>query len=270
MFAAYWGFSRWPFLRNPAAGSPDFGQSFEESLARLLYLVDKRRRCGLLTGPAGTGKSRLFRRVRSYALRKGACCLDLDATAADADSILEQLVSSLSGEPGGSPWECLREHWSSCAVVGQPLVLFGEHLDLAEPGATSVLRRLVNLADSVRCDLTLLMSARKHCPLGALDDAVELAVTLAPWSADETAEFVIGSLASVGSANVFSNEALERIHEMTRGIPGEVIRICDLSLLAAMHEERPIIDADVVSAAAVEADPDRWVKSQTSRELAIS
>ena len=57
MYQAHWNLQETPFSgRNPKArffASP----THDEALARLHFLVDERRRLGLLLGPAGSGKT---------------------------------------------------------------------------------------------------------------------------------------------------------------------------------------------------------------------
>lgn len=261
MDAASWGFSRWPFLRDLTGTTPDVGQSYEEALARLLYLVDDRRRCGVLSGEAGIGKSRLFRRVRSYSQRRGAFTAEIDATGLDGATLTVHIAEQLVGDPGhGSVAECwsrIQEHLTGCAVVNQPGVLLVEQFELADPAGARVLRRLINLADSVRSELTVLISTRVAHAAECLSDCVDLTIPVTAWSLDETAQFVAASLAAVGSGNLWTPDALQCLHEITEGVPGEVIRVCNLSLLAAVNEGLRDIDASLVSAAAVEADPVR-------------
>ena len=57
MYETYWGLAESPF-RNLLDDRWFYeSPSHEEVLARLHFLVDQRRLCGLLGGPRGTGKS---------------------------------------------------------------------------------------------------------------------------------------------------------------------------------------------------------------------
>jgi general secretion pathway protein A len=45
---------------------------------------------------------------------------------------------------------------------------------------------------------------------------------------------------------VFSDEALDRIHDLTQGIPRSVNQLADLCLLVGAGEDLTLIDADTV------------------------
>ncbi len=270
MDLAYWGFGRWPFARQRTVNHASLGASHEEALARLLFLVDECRRCGLLTGAAGTGKSCLFRRVKSYAQRRGRFCLNIDATGVGATElawrIAEQLLADC--EPHAPParcWSLIQQQLANQTLVGQPVVALVDQMDLAEDGVAVILRRLMNLAESSGTQLTLLVAARSSFSTAELRDEIELSVELTGWSLDETSLFVTDSLRTAGAtSDIFSPESISAVHEITRGIPGDVVRVCDLSLLAAMNDGRTEIDAEIVEAAVAELDPRRMLFADRS------
>ncbi len=263
MDLAYWGFDRWPFARQRTMNQSRLGASHEEALARLLFLVDERRRCGLLTGGAGTGKSCLFRRVMSYAQRRGRFCLEIDATGVGATELAGRIAEQLLADcdPPATParcWSLIQQQLANQALVGQPVVVLVDQMDLAEDGVAVTLRRLMNLAESSGTELTLLIAARSSFSTAELRDDIELSVELTGWSLDETSLFITDSLRTAGAtSDIFSPESVSAVHEITRGIPGDVVRICDLSLLAAMNDGRNEIDAEIVEAAVAELDPRR-------------
>ena len=118
------------------------------------------------------------------------------------------------------------------------------------------LRRLMNLAESLGADLTVLIAARNSSSVADLRDDIELSVELTGWSLGETSQFIADSLLAAGStSDIFSPRAIAEVHAITQGIPGDVVRICDLSLLAAMSEGRREIDAQIVEATAAELAP---------------
>ncbi len=57
----HWGLERWPFRSTPGWHQfyPTAGHN--EALARIEYLVDGRRRLGVLLGESGVGKSLVLR-----------------------------------------------------------------------------------------------------------------------------------------------------------------------------------------------------------------
>ena len=263
MDLGYWGFSHWPFQRHHAQTGVDVGAVYQEAQARLMFLIDDHRRCGLLTGEPGTGKSRLFRQIARYAQRRGNFCVQIDMTGLDADGLIwhvaEQLLTDCNEQSSAHLcWSLVQKSLASLAITKRPVVVLLEHLDPTSKDCLMAIRRLMNLADAQRVKMTVLLTSRSKEAASEIWDEIDLQVELEPWNSAETAHFIEQSLIASGSTcHVFSEEALASIHEVTQGNPGEVIRICDLVLLAAMGENRHQIDCAMVTDAVIELVPSR-------------
>ena len=255
MDLAYWGFSHWPFQRQHLAKTCSVGESQDEALARLLFLVEECRHCGLLTGASGTGKTCLLRLIASRARRTGRLCLEIDATGIDASEFAAQIAEQDSVNfddslTSAKCWSGIQQQLASHAVVNQPIVALIDNMDSAQPGSSQAIRRLMNLAEATGAKLTVLMTTQLPFPTSELRNDIDLSVELSGWSVDETARFIRHSINSAGvRSNLFSSDAVSALHELTRGIPRDVIRVCDLSLLAAMSHDRREVDAAIVIAA---------------------
>jgi general secretion pathway protein A len=265
MDLAFWVFRRWPFDRKGHAKQPLPGAVHEEALARLLFLVEERRRCGMVTGAAGTGKSCLLREICRLAERLGRLCVQVDATGLEGHELAARIAEgAFAGcDESGSAlqtWSCLQRRFEGLAIARQPLVVCVDHFDLVEFACSQTLRRLMHLADTTGAELTLLIAVRERYTAPLLLDSVELSVELTPWSANETSRFVSETLRSAGAKQtIFSEDALEAIHSLTHGVPADVVWLCDLALLAAMSEDRRRIDVDVIESAAAELAPRDWL-----------
>jgi general secretion pathway protein A len=78
-------------------------------------------------------------------------------------------------------------------------------------------------------------------------DLAELRIDLEPWDVAETGQCVTTLLAQAGRrAPVFAETAVERLHQLSQGIPRRVSQLADLALLAGAGQELQQIDADVV------------------------
>lgn len=263
MDLAFWGFRHWPFDRTVCGQRPFIGTAHEEAFARLLFLIEERRRCGMITGLAGTGKSCLLRQARSHAERLGRACVSVDATGLDGNELARQVATDSLADVGVSDsparvWSALQARFASLAIVRQPLVITVDHFDLAELGCSHALRRLMRLADSMGADLTVLIAARERDTSPLQLDAVELHVELSAWSEDETARFLWDTLRRAGARDtIFTAEAIQAVQSLTRGNPGDVVRLCDMALLAAQIENRRQVSAPLIEAAATELFPHR-------------
>lgn len=271
MDLAYWGFSRWPFLRHEIRSGVDVGAAYLEAQSRLIFLADEYRRCGLLTGVAGIGKTRLFRQMMRYVQRRGNACFHVDMSGISADELVWQVADRLLTNCQGvtaAPqcWQLVQQSLAGMSLTKRSVVALFEHLDQADRNCLVAIRRLMNLADSQGTKLTVLLASRTPGVVAEIWDEMELLVHLEPWTSSETNEFIEKSLNQCGStADMFTAEALATIHEVAQGVPGEVIRICDLVLLAAMGEGLRRIDGAVVTDAAVELVPSRPLEFSPSR-----
>lgn len=271
MDLGYWGFSRWPFQRHQGQTGVDVGASYHEAQARLMFLIDDHRRCGLLTGEPGTGKTRLFRQIARYAQRQGNVCVQVDVTGITADELVwrvaDQLLTDCNDQTNAPQcWTLVQRSLASLAISKRAIVVLFEHVDSGNKDCLVAIRRLMNLADSQRVQLTVLLTSRSTSSASEIWDEIDLQVELEAWNSIETSKFVEQSLIASGATNrIFTEEALASIYEVTQGIPGEVIRICDLVLFAAMGDNRQQIDCAMVTDAAIELVPSRPLEFQSIR-----
>ena len=99
MYAQHWGLVDIPFQSTIDRRWFYAGPTHEEALARLLFLVEQHRRCGVLSGAGGTGKSMLLS-VLKKAVRhaQGEVC-ELDASGRCADELVWELAAQLRLSP---------------------------------------------------------------------------------------------------------------------------------------------------------------------------
>jgi general secretion pathway protein A len=60
MYLDYWGLNKLPFENVPDPGFFFLSKPHEEALSRLLYAVEMRKGCALLSGEIGCGKKSVF------------------------------------------------------------------------------------------------------------------------------------------------------------------------------------------------------------------
>lgn len=260
MYARYWGLEESPFSGSGARfyfESP----SHEEALSRMLYVVEERRPCGLLYGPAGSGKTLLLQLLTQQIRRMQREVIVLDLT----DRGEEELLWDLHAELGLAPlqhttipvlWRQISDLLLSQPAAGYPMVILLDQLELARPGCFKVLQRLFPLLQRQRW-ITLLLAARaehlSEVPL-VLRDLTDLQIPL-PWlTRAETALYIRHLLQAGGTSSpIFEERAIQRLFEMSHGSPRKLNQLCDLSLLAAMAHEEPHVSEQVVLAAAGES-----------------
>ena len=114
-----------------------------------------------------------------------------------------------------------------------------------------MLEQLLHLADG---GCTLLIAADETAisrSLSSLLALVDLRIELSPLDRHETAYYVYESLKQAGAeTQLFNPPALDAVFAATGGLPREIGRLCELSLLAGMADKRTTIDAETVREAA--------------------
>jgi len=261
MYANYWGLADTPF--RSGIESRCFYQSpgHEEALARLLFLIENRRRCGLLTGAAGTGKSLILEIARGEALRSGSEVASIDLFGRSSREMVWEILAGLGRSPGidEAPhrlWRKLHDHVLANQGSQGSLVLILDHLDRAHADCLGVIERLQHIAAGTETGLTLILGVRHHRDAAfwqTLREISDLRIELDPLDREQTRRYVETHISRVGGeAILFDPSGLDRLFEETRGIPREINRLCDLSLLAGMADHATQIDESIMAAAAEE------------------
>src|SRR5690606_39209569 len=88
---------------------------------------------------------------------------------------------------------------------------------------------------------------------------IDLRIDLACWTADDTVGYVQNALVEAGRYEpVFTDRALDTLHELTRGVPRHVARLADFALLAGAGRQASRVDASTVEQAFAET---KWTPS---------
>lgn len=257
MYQAYWGLSESPFRGHQSTRFFHQGPPQEEALARLHFLVDEHRGCGLLLGESGSGRSftlEVFARKLGRIGRQSAL---VNVAQIDAHEFLWLLSGALGIEVTATAsqfrlWRAVADHLAANRYQQISTILLLDDVDLARLDVLDQLVRLLQVDANGLGLLTLVLAARydRLQRLGhELLELAELRIDLEGWQMDDTADFIKRSLADAGRTTpIFSQSALARLHEVTGGIPRRVKQVADLALLAGagenqVHIEAPTIDA---------------------------
>ena len=224
----------------------------EEALARLGYLVEHRRRFGLMLGPAGTGKSLVLRAAADDAKRLGREVAVIDLFGIDSHDLLWKLAVTLQLGPNerwshSALWRAVTDHWHALHSARLPSLLLLDHLERAESDSLVLIERLLHLDVANEGCLTVLAAAREVANdllLEGLAEQSDLRIELPRLDRHETAMFVREWLdKSNHDRECFSRNALETVFDLSGGSPREIIRLCQLSFAAAERDELDLINS---------------------------
>jgi type II secretory pathway predicted ATPase ExeA len=255
MYQAHWGLQESPFRGLP---DPKFfyqGPTHEEALARLHFLVEQRRRLGLLIGPSGSGKSLLLKVFAEQLRQSARPVAAVSLVGVDAGELLALVGTGwgLSLDPSqavATLWRAVTDRLTEFRYQQLEAVVLLDDADQADPQVLRQVTRLARCDSSPETRLTLVLAGHgeRMLALGApLLDLAELRIDVEPWDQTDTARFVSTQLAQAGRQSlVFAESAITRLHELSHGIPRRVSQLADLSLLAGAGQDLQQIDAGVV------------------------
>ena len=257
MYQAHWGLRESPF--RGFLDSKFFYQSptHEEALARLQFLVQERRRLGLLVGPSGSGKSLLLEVFAEQLRRNALPVAKLSLLGIEPAEMLWQLAAgwglSLDAtQSSATLWRALTDRLTEYRYQQIEAVVLLDDADQADPQVLQHVTRLARFDPSSETRLTLVLAGRNEgmMTLGErLLDLVELRIDVEPWESADTENYVATRLAQAGRQSpVFVGPAVARLHELSHGIPRRVSQLADLALLAGAGQALQQIDAGVVEA----------------------
>lgn len=257
-YQSYWGLEKTPFRAFHDSCFFYHSPTHEEALARMHFLVEERRRLGLLLGAEGSGKTFLLRFFADELRHDGRAAVVVGLEGLAPEEMLLRLLQSLGKNPSSrdslvSLWRQLEDRLCENGYEQIDTIVLLDDADLATEQVLQQVARLARYEMTAESRLTLILSSRP----GGLEkigprllELASLRIDIEPWQSDDTAEFVKSSLSAAGRESpIFAGPALARLHQLTHGVPRSVSRLADLSLLAAAGRDVKEIDADVVESA---------------------
>ncbi|MGA2031952.1 MAG: AAA family ATPase [Thermoguttaceae bacterium] len=255
MYQSHWGLRESPFR---SCLDPQFfyqAATQEEGLARLHFLVDQRRRLGLLMGPGGSGKSLLLEVFARELRREGRPVARLSAAGVEPAELLAAIATELglAVDCSDNPavlWRSVTDRVLEYRYQQQDTAILLDDADLAGRQSLVQIARLAHFDPSPEARLTMVLSGRRE-RMGRLGepllDLADLRIDIEPWQPEETRTFLDTVLTRAGGPpEVFAEPAASRLHELSHGIPRRVRQLADLALLAGAGRDLRQIDVDVV------------------------
>jgi type II secretory pathway predicted ATPase ExeA len=266
MFQEFYGFTRAPFSRTIATQDlfPTAGQ--KELSARLTYLV-RERGFGLVTGEIGSGKSTAVRTFAAGLDFNRYLVVYLANPTTGITGLYRDLLVSLGYEPPFSkprlvarirtaleelsvtkhraPVVVLDEaHLLTQPMLEQLRLLFSDKMD-SQSLATLVLvghpdlRRTLHL--SVHEAFTQRLAVRYH---------------LGPLDLQETIGYIKHQVRIAGytAGTLFTDDAIQRIFEYTKGIPRRINQVCTTALMAGLIDQKSVLDETTLRKAIADLD----------------
>jgi general secretion pathway protein A len=255
MYKQFFGLTRNPFEISPDPFFYHPTPRHNEALANLHYGVGRRKGFIVITGEVGTGKTLLVRCLLSE-LRKnnvafGYVFNPLLPVVEFFQYIMADLGLPYAGRTKTEMLLDLNRFLIQRHARGLITALVVDEAQALRNELLEEIRLLTNLETSQQKLLQIVLMGQPELEivldspeLRQLKQRVSLRCQLQPLDAAQTHAYILSRLERAGAAPdpaIFSEEALDKIHEYSRGIPRIINNLCENSMVNAFaSEQRPV------------------------------
>lgn len=269
MYAPFFGLKHEPFSIAPDPRYLFMSERHREALAHLLYGVNGGGGFVLLSGEIGAGKTTVCRCFLEQIPRRTnvAYIFNPKLTVLELlQSVCEEFgipaPQRAHGEPTVKDYlDPLNEFLLKTHAVGQNNVLIIDEAQMLSAEVLEQLRLLTNLETNERKLLQIILIGQPELrdllakpELEQLAQRVIARYHLGALTEDETERYIRHRLSVAGMtiAMPFDAKAMQRIHQLSRGVPRRINLLCDRALLGAYASGKGQVDRAIVDKAASE------------------
>ncbi|HEU4370460.1 MAG TPA: AAA family ATPase [Methylomirabilota bacterium] len=280
MYLQFYGLREAPFGPTP---DPKFlfqSSRHREALAQLVYGVRERKGFTVLTGAIGTGKTTLLRTLLER-LDRDTHVAYVHNSALGIEGLLEYIlqdwgVKSTATSHAQRLFELneflIEQHRQGLS----PVLVIDEAQNLSIPTLEAV-RLLSNFETTSSKLMQILLVGQLELrdtlntpELRQLKQRIGLRCHIGPLSPEETRLYVRHRLRIAGAtdAGIFTDAAIQRIVEYSRGTPRVINIVCDHCLLSGYADSKRRIDTGVVQEAVEyleEGERPEWKRKRQAR-----
>lgn len=232
--------------------------SHQEAMARIDYLCQQRRMLGALVGGKGMGKSTVLSEARRLREREGRYAAEVDAFGLTPRELLWQVACGFDAQPALTDsvsrlWQRLTDSAAEHAYRNETAMLLVDDAGQAGPDLCQHLVRLTRVAAMAGAGWTIVLAATEpqacRWPESLLE-LIDLRIDLFEWDEDTTVDYLQHALMEAGRLDpVFTEDALHLVHSLAGGVPRQVTRLADFSLVVGAAASVAIIDTGIVESA---------------------
>ncbi len=233
-------------------------QGHTEAVSRLLYVVENGDVFSLLEGSSGTGKSTVLRSTAAELVNSGRRPLRQNVASLDCRATLWHLCGALSifchsDADTSELMMMIRDELLARAGCRYQTVVLLDDADFAQEDIGSVLHLLTSIAEASDGQMSVIAAAEQ--PLTFSLRRTVLRVRLEPLPEQEAIEFAVRRFAHLNCpVELITDSGWRAITDLGRGLPAQLLRICQILQVVASMEPGPI-DAAMVYEAARELLP---------------
>jgi general secretion pathway protein A len=266
MYKQHFGLTRNPFEISPDPFFYHPTPRHNEALANLHYGVGRRKGFIVITGEVGTGKTLLVRCLLSE-LRKnniafGYVFNPLLPVVEFFQYIMADLGLPYSGRTKTEMLLDLNRFLIQRHARGLITALVVDEAQALRNELLEEIRLLTTLETSQQKLLQIVLMGQPELEivldspeLRQLKQRVSLRCQLQPLDGPQTHAYVLSRLERAGAPKeppIFTEEALDRVFEYSRGIPRIINNLCENSMVSAFAHEQRSVNADTITEVAAD------------------
>ena len=254
MYERFFGLTERPFSLLP---DPDFLYlSPQHKLARAYLEYGLTQKIGfvVLTGEIGTGKTTLIKSILKAKGGKQRLGV-LYQTSFDAGDLLELLLREFEIQghfnTRAARLSAFNQFLIQAFSRGEHVVLIVDEAHNLGAAALEEVRLLSNIQTDKEPLLQVILVGQPNLrdrlrqpSLRQLAQRVGVHFHLQPLDEEESKEYIQYRLARAGGSGIFTPSALDKLFQVTQGVPRRINAWCDLALVAGFAEGRQEIDQE--------------------------
>lgn len=258
MYEAYFQLQKRPFAATPDASCCFTPDSFHEVLSELIHRVENGQGIGILTAPAGIGKTLLCRRLIAELHHQYTAAFLVNANFPTRRALLQTILYEFGQRYSGLEEQELRlevlSGLKNLARSGRPALLVIDEAHLMNDRLLEEVRAVSNLAEGGQPLARIVLSGQPALEerltepeMEALNQRVACHVYLEPMTRNESIEYIDFRLRWAGrDSRIFTADALQTVAHACNGLPRCLNQLCDHSLLLAYVAESPQVTRQIV------------------------
>ena len=271
MYSEYFGLAELPFSISPDPRYLFLTSQHKEALAKCQYIVNQKGGLAVIYGDIGTGKTtiarRLFQLLKQDSRQEVAMLITPDLKTDTA--FLRRVMAEYNVQPKRSHALSVAEFQNfttQAFLKDKNLVLLVDEAQQMTPQMMEVVRIFLNFeSDNAKFLQVVLLGQNELASIldkmPAIKSRVAMFGALSSLTKDDMEAIIDFRWKAAGGAqHPFTPDALTALYELSRGLPREINKMCNESLIRAFVRDKREVMFDMVRDAAHElrmAEPEK-------------
>jgi len=268
MYEAYWNLIRKPFGYRVSVEDLYRSRALQSAALRLRYCLENNAGAAMVVGPSGVGKSTLMQMLKAEGPHLNPF-IHLTWPRLTSTELSRMIVAGLLEHESVNDLTAdallVRQHAAIKKATEEglhPVIVLDEAHLMTNDSLNDVVLPLLNMVEtdySVRLTIVLVgqPALASHVARNAqLRERIAVTASMSGLSLNETADYIVTQLQrESASGEIFTEDAVRSVWEMSSGNPRLINRLCDMALLVGFSDQSSCISESDIAALASEILP---------------